>query len=558
MIVAEHLLVLTLASLTLARSEESCTNSACNFSAREDAGLLQMHVAHIQDHQDSDATATMIDPCTADHQDPYATGTMIVCCNGLEMCLGKFSGREEWSYKCSRSCKPSCTEIGDDPYETGTKVDCCAGSKPCLGDWNLNKKWHYKCYSRCEMEEYNAHFDTSPDHLNISSRARGVEGNDGELSDNFYLVVGDTGGCAGGCEHCCSTQWSVASKMQEYVTKRKQLNPKSTLLFVLMVGDNFYWIGAKAGRFRNTWKDIYSEELTSVPWFAVLGNHDIGNDDHELLCPFYKPRVVCNEDNSYAPACGGPRPYSTKTQAYACNQMNDNKGGVDGELRANFIMPDFFYYYTIPALDFELIGMDYNWYDKEGAGGNGFGMTGGAREVAKSCGGEDNMFNSMKKIRDASTSMMKERASIAGSRNVAIFSHYPDWAQDNINLRQQYLNDVPLHKEKDLRVLNFYGHAHSQHCDGSDARGCVNFLTGGSGGCCGLSSVPAGFVSITWGDDGLQKTDCFLSSDCTLQTYSSLLQNLTVTFGQDTQSDACLHTLDDPRCPGYVGGVSFQ
>eukprot|EP00930_Biecheleria_cincta_P017348 TRINITY_DN1381_c0_g1_i3.p1 TRINITY_DN1381_c0_g1~~TRINITY_DN1381_c0_g1_i3.p1 ORF type:complete len:575 (+),score=66.33 TRINITY_DN1381_c0_g1_i3:93-1727(+) len=544
MIVADYLLALTFASLTLARSEDSCANPACNDSAREDAGLLQMHVAARQ-------------LCTAEHQDPHASATTVDCCSGLQMCLGQFKGRQQYSYECLDSCKPSCTGIGDDPYETGQKVDCCAGSKPCLGDWNLNSNWHYKCYPQCEMEEYNAHFDISPDYLNISSRARGVGGNTGKLSDNFYLVIGDNGGCAGGCGDCCSTQFSIANKMKEYVANRQKLNPRSTLLFVLMVGDNFYWLGVKEGRFKTTWKDIYGEELTSVPWFAVLGNHDIGNDDPSLLCPFFKPRIMCTENSSYMPACGGPNPYSTKVQAYACNQMNDNKGGVDGELRENFVMPDFLYYYTIPALDLELLGMDYNWYDREGAGGNGFGMTGGAREVAKFCGGTDNMFNSMEKIRDASTKMMKERAILAGSRNVAIFSHYPDWAQNNINLRQQYLSDIPAHKQKDVRVLNFYGHAHLQRCDGNDSHGCVNFLTGGSGGCCGPNDVPAGFVSITWSDDGWQKTDCFLSSGCTLQAYTSVPQKTNVSMTRHSKSDVCLHTLDDPTCPGYRGGLSL-
>ena len=34
------------------------------------------------------------------------------------------------------------------------------------------------------------------------------------------------------------------------------------------------------------------------------------------------------------------------------------------------------------------------------------------------------------------------RAAAAEFKNVAIASHYPDWAQDNINLRAQFLNDV--------------------------------------------------------------------------------------------------------------------
>ena len=49
--------------------------------------------------------------------------------------------------------------------------------------------------------------------------------------------------------------------------------------------------------------------------------------------------------------------------------------------RKNYHIPDFTFYYTIPELDFEMIAMDYNIYDFEGIGGNGYGETGGAREA---------------------------------------------------------------------------------------------------------------------------------------------------------------------------------
>ena len=128
-------------------------------------------------------------------------------------------------------------------------------------------------------------------------------------------------------------------------------------------------------------------------------------------------------------------------------------------------MPDFMYFYTIPDLDFEMIGMDYNYYDFEGLGGNGYGPTGGARDVAKACGGTDRVKDSLSRLRDASNKILKIRADAAASKNVAIFSHYPDWAQEGINLRQKFLDEVHNLDKQGMRVLNFYGHTHIQQCD---------------------------------------------------------------------------------------------
>ena len=57
--------------------------------------------------------------------------------------------------------------------------------------------------------------------------------------------------------------------MKTYVEDRKNQNPNSTLLFVILVGDNFYWNGVDGHRFQTTWKDIYGE-LTDYPWHLGL------------------------------------------------------------------------------------------------------------------------------------------------------------------------------------------------------------------------------------------------------------------------------------------------
>lgn len=72
------------------------------------------------------------------------------------------------------------------------------------------------------------------------------------------------------------------------------------------------------------------------------------------------------------------------------------------------------------------------------------------------------------------------RADAAEFKNVAIFSHYPDWAQDMINLRAQFLNEVvasgnldqDLSGEQseeggDARPELLRSHAHPEVCRGA-------------------------------------------------------------------------------------------
>lgn len=250
--------------------------------------------------------------------------------------------------------------------------------------------------------------------------------------------------------------------MKSYVTDRKTRNPNSKLLFIILVGDNFYWNGVSDNRFELTWKDIYEELATDYPWFVILGNHDFGNADPACLCPFFHSRMTCSGIGS---GCGGAAPFSNKSQTYACNQLNVDKGGIGGNTRTNFHIPDFMFFYTIPDLDFEMIGMDYNYYDFDGLGGNGYRQGGGARDVAKACGGTERVHDSLARLRDASNKILKIRADAAVSTNVAIFGHYPDWAQDGINLRKKFLDEVSNQQRPGKRVLNFYGHTHIQQCE---------------------------------------------------------------------------------------------
>lgn len=371
---------------------------------------------------------------------------------------------------------------------------------------------------------YYPHFDTTPDYLNIAARASGVRGKSGRLSDNYYIVIGDWGGCSTGDAGICARQKAVATLADQYIKQRKQKNPRSTLLFVLAAGDNFYWTGANDQAFNTSWANVYSPALLAVPWFAVMGNHDYANTDPTSACPAVSPRFICKAGDS-SDACGGLQPYSTSLQGYDSNQLNSNKGGSGGKLRSNFHMPDYTFYYSIPDLDFELLALDQTVDWMNSLGGNGFSCSScGASQVLAHCGSPKNLQASLASIKSASVKILQQRAAAAAASNVAILSHYP-----NNGFRASFLNQVPPAKLSKMAALNFFGHDHSQKCYGSDATGrCVELLTGGGGGCCGNADLPAGFTAVSWVDNNAsQFTECFgLTSalpglQCSLASYTA-------------------------------------
>jgi hypothetical protein len=209
-------------------------------------------------------------------------------------------------------------------------------------------------------------------------------------------------------------------------------------------------------------------------------------------------------------------------------------------------MPDYTYFYTIPELDFELVALDWNWYDRNSLGGD----SSGSSKVRNVCGSTDRLSQSLESVRDASTDLLQARAKAAESSNVAIISHYGDWWQDNQNLRNMYLDALPQGNQRNAKVFNFYGHDHKQKCSKTVDNECVDFLTGGSGGCCSTIDVPGGFVAIHFDDNKKQVVGCFIGDDCTLNSYArwqSMVEE------DNLEKDVCPFTNDDPQCPNYNG-----
>jgi len=46
----------------------------------------------------------------------------------------------------------SCTDSEHDPYSSGQEVQCCDGLQRCIGDWSGNGNWHFLCKASCDAQ----------------------------------------------------------------------------------------------------------------------------------------------------------------------------------------------------------------------------------------------------------------------------------------------------------------------------------------------------------------------------------------------------------------------
>lgn len=56
----------------------------------------------------------------------------------------------------------SCTAEDEDPYGSGSEVQCCDGLQKCLGDWSGNGKWHYNCKTSCGVQGSSSRTASTP------------------------------------------------------------------------------------------------------------------------------------------------------------------------------------------------------------------------------------------------------------------------------------------------------------------------------------------------------------------------------------------------------------
>lgn len=300
-------------------------------------------------------------------------------------------------------------------------------------------------------------------------------------SNNYFLILGDWGK-SGGPGEC---QSEVARMMKTYV--RDQASAGKKLLFVAVVGDNFYWTGANTeSAWRQQWADVYStttpgEPFYNVPFLAVMGNHDYGDTD---------PTAACPGQGNFATVGG---------QKYGSHQFNADKNPSRPSFTSYFHLPDYNYHYEIPEVGLELIAVDQNAVDVGGLGGDASGH----RNVFKICGGEGSVAGFLNLVKDSGEDLLRERAARGTASTVVIIQHYP-----SEGARLKSLFEGALGRQ--ASVLSAFGHTHQQACLGSNAAGqCDVILTGGGGGCCAsdLAHNHAGFTAVHLTDDGAFTSD---------------------------------------------------
>jgi len=144
-------------------------------------------------------------------------------------------------------------------------------------------------------------------------------------ADQYFILLGDWGATewtrTNWRSKAGNAQTRVADRMKQYVRDNSK-----KLAFIASLGDNFYeGVGGDGQEWQESWKNFY-DELTDVPWYATLGNHDFNKQDLKL-------------------GFGGGKG----------NQLNDGKS-----VRSNFYLPDYNYHVERPELKLEIISVDQN------------------------------------------------------------------------------------------------------------------------------------------------------------------------------------------------------
>jgi hypothetical protein len=249
--------------------------------------------------------------------------------------------------------------------------------------------------------------------------------------------------------------------MSFYDTQKKN---GYNLVMVVTVGDNFYYDGQDCSMYSKRWSKMYGEIATHYPWLAVFGNHDWGKHDPNAICAWGVSQAYIDGKT------GIP---------YAANQLNSDKKGCNP---FNYYLPDFGYYYTLDALDLELIFMEETaTICPSDMGGQTYKSCNDSSKIGCAYLGE---------MRDASEDMMLARARSSTHSNFMLMQHYP---QNGKRLPDSFASHRPSSATDDL-IWSFYGHTHKQECVRTSKGACDVVLTGGGGGCCGEDTLRGFYV----------------------------------------------------------------
>lgn len=256
-----------------------------------------------------------------------------------------------------------------------------------------------------------------------------------------FLVIGDWGfdyACHGNVPQV-QCQQVIADRMLE---KFKELGD---VKFIINVGDSFYPHGVASRsdpQWRSKWREVYHEQLRSVPWYSVMGNHDYQHD-----------------------------PCACSTNIADCAQVNADAGDLD-----HFYMPALSWFKEHPELDLEVVAMDTNHFMLGYMQNLGYEQHHFEDCQYSPC--EQQCKTIAKTRAEEALELFRERASKSAAKNLLVFSHYPT---DYFTSRPEFLQGLGDASKHD--ILYFGGHRHNidQTSTASIAPN-VNWLVGGGGG----------------------------------------------------------------------------
>jgi len=260
-----------------------------------------------------------------------------------------------------------------------------------------------------------------------------------------FLVLGDWGWDP-------KTHGNLKSRhCQEVIAQRmdQEMGTLGDVKFVINVGDSFYPNGVAHKwdeQWNSKWRYVYSQQVRSVPWYSVYGNHDM------ILDP-----GTCSSDEG------------------ASAQINYDKSNLDF-----FYMPGFSYSIVDSDLDLEILGLDLNelWE----------GYTCPWSQCEHACRAN------VQARKAAALELFHERMNQSNASNMIVFSHYPTdylWAHADV-LDKMSNGTRPAGHAR--HVEYFAGHRHNvdQHSTTS-IHPNNNWLVGGGGGW-GCDGHEQGFV----------------------------------------------------------------
>eukprot|EP00392_Amoebophrya_sp_AT5.2_P013173 g13286.t1 len=294
-----------------------------------------------------------------------------------------------------------------------------------------------------------------------------------------FMVLADWGWThhAKGSEQCQRGVGQAAAKWL------KDRGMEHLMRFVLAGGDNFYGGIHKDHKFQDLWLNRYDKSLTCVPWYAVLGNHDMdhwGPQGHTCF-----PRA--DENN-----CGqinGSLEFVKDER-----RCTDSRDGPFGHTPACWAMPAHSYVVRAweESLGVTIVGTDGNAVWKHGWPYQ--------RWNHHEHGGLDALAEESKQV------LRKAVVEEESAKTLLILNHYPwDYAGNTENLYRDILHEAA---GKGKNIFFFGGHTYAG-CNRFNDNPVKHLIAGGAGGYCS--------DECAWGNAGLIvgmiKTDGTLAWD---------------------------------------------